>query len=1064
MPTSSVFLEKYNQLNSGQKEAVDTIDGPVMVLAGPGTGKTQTLAMRIANILQQTQMDPWNILCLTFTESGVAAMRNRLVSIIGSPAYYVRIHTFHSFCNEVIGEHPELFAKSAHWNKLSDIETVEFFRACIDKLSGTSQLKPFGDPYLYLRDVTDNVKKLKQEDISPKEFQKLLAAIEKFLNATKKDAQIFFSLKAKDRTDAACEDIYDALSKQTQDSALVRMYETYTEHRAVAENARSQGSARTSFKNALKKWYDRMEKQLPKQLDVCRVYGWYQGMLVEKGRYDFEDMIMMVVAAFKTNDALLAEYQEQFQYILVDEYQDTNGAQNEIVQLLGSFDERPNIFVVGDDKQSIYRFQGASLNNMLDFYEQYKVDIRVVSLRENYRSQANVLSAAGSLISHNKEAISKYIPNIESSLIPMKGLPVLQLQLHIVDSEDAERYRVATRVQELIAQGAEPRDIAVLFRYHRDGSELFRMMQRLGIPARLEVGENIFDDICISQMLELLSYLSDMRRDYALANILQFDWLAFPAVDVLKVISYAGRERKRLLAVLESADDLTRAGVQQPEQWTKFVGKIATWKQAMVNTTLQDFLHQLFTESGWLDYVLGDHDKVSCLQKMTRLLQEAKNLNEVSHTISVPEFMHRLGLLQEHGIALVTEPWQSAENAVHLMTAHKAKGLEFEHVIITNFNNKHWGNNVQPAKLHIPHGILKHDYLLVGENNEDERRLFYVAMTRAKQTLMFTRAKHTETGTPTVPSLFLGEIPRELIETHETIEGEEELVTRTVEAVVKKVPKVEADGMKAWLKILLAKHVLSVTHVNNYLECPKKFYIKNVLQVPSVRTPHQALGSAAHKALEVFFAQYEKTTTLPNKQELIEAFDRAIEREVLTKKQQQDAQEVGEAILAEYYDHYKDVFAPSTKREYNFASHGVVIDGIPLTGLIDKIELLDESDKQSNGLWREGARVNVVDYKTGNPERGRKKLKKGGDYYRQLVFYKLLCDESPRFPYTFASAEIDFIQKSDTKGFIKERVEISDADVAELRKEIQDVWQHIQNLDFFEDGAGCNKKDCEYCN
>ncbi len=1071
MPTSTEFKQFYDRLNPQQRSAVDTIEGPVMVLAGPGTGKTQTLAMRIANILQQTQMDPWNILCLTFTESGVAAMRTRLISIIGTPAYYVRIHTFHSFCNDIIKDHPELFALSSSWRMLSDVERVELVRDLIYRLPGSSRMKPFGDPYMYLRDVSGNIKQLKQEDISPDGFKQVLIGIQSFTGATKKVADAFFGLKPKDRSDAACESFFAALQSAATVPALpeslvlmmARIHEKYSDHAATAEDARSQGKARTAFKNSIKKWYDKLVNQLPRQLDMCIVYEGYQEALRTRGRYDYEDMIMMVVSQLKKDDELLARYQEQFQYILVDEYQDTNGAQNEVVALLSSFDENPNVFVVGDDKQSIYRFQGASLNNMLDFYERYKESVGIVPLVENYRSQATVLEAAGAVIERNIESITKYIPGVSTKLTPAAGRTPQLLEHHVFDSEDAEDYAVATHVRELIAQGAQPQDIAVLFRYNRDGDELLRVMQRLGVPARLEAGENVFDTICIQQMLSLLGYLADMKREDLLAEILQFDWLAIPSLDVLKVIAHAGTHHEKLLNIMGDEAALRAVGVSAASSFISLKENLAQWKRSAANVTLQDFLHQIFSESGWLAYILEQGDKLSCLQKMTRLLQEAKQLNESQHTLTIAEFMHRLQILQEHGVPLETQAWQTAQNAVHLMTAHKAKGLEFEHVVMTRLNNKHWGNNPEVNKLPLPHGFIRHDYIIAGENNEDERRLFYVALTRAKQTLWLTRATHNATGRPTVPSLFMAELPPSCITVHEHIEDEAHIVERTVTGLVRQVPAVHRDDIKGWLKFLLKNHILSVTHVNNYLECPRKFYVKNVLRVPTVRTPHQALGSAVHGALESFFAEYERVSTVPSVDVLLSAFDRFLQREVLTPEQSRHALDVGKNILEEYYMQYRDSFAQHTKREYNFASHGITVDGIPITGLIDKIELIDQSDKQGSGLWREGARVNIVDYKTGRPENGLKKLSKTGDYYRQLVFYKLLCDTSPRFPFTFATAEIDFVQKNDKGVFIKKQLSISDNEVAELRQEIKNVWSSIQNLEFFEDGAGCGKSDCEYC-
>lgn len=1071
MPTNEVFVRQYQALNPEQKKAVDTIEGPVMVLSGPGTGKTQTLAMRIANILQQTQMDPWNILCLTFTESGVAAMRSRLLSIIGTPAYYVRIHTFHSFCNDIIREHPEFFAVSSGLQTLSDVERIELVRDGIDSLSGKSSLRPFGSPYLYLRDASSMIQQLKQEYIRPEDFMELLKKIEKFLGGTKKESKDFFGQKTKERTSAVCEAFYVKLVQAGKQCALPdplllvmsRIYETYTNRNAAAEDEKSESKLRTAFKNEIKAWYVKMERQLERQKDMVGVYAYYQKEIVRRGRYDYEDMISMVVEEFQKNDELLAQYQEQFQFILVDEYQDTNGAQNKIVELLGSFDDSPNIFVVGDDKQSIYRFQGASLNNMLSFYDLYRKNISVISLKENYRSQEVVLQAADAVISHNVESISKYIPGIETSLHAASGRSSEMLFYHVFDSEDAEDYAIATYVKGKIEQGAQPGDIAVLFRYNRDGEELLRVMQRLGIPARLEAGENVFDDVSIQQALLFIEYIVDTRREDLLANILQYDWLELPSLDVLKILSHAGRSHIDILQLLGDEAELGRAGVASADQFIAFQKRIADFRAAAVNETLQEFLHRVFEESGWLQFVLRNYDRVSCLQKMTRLLQEAKQLNQIQHELRLQEFMQRLQLLREHDVPLQTEQWQGAENAVHLMTAHKSKGLEFEHVVISRLNNRHWGNNPEPGRLQLPHGFIRYDYIVASENNEDERRLFYVALTRAKQSVWMTRAKHTGSGRSTVPSIFYEEIPASLRDAHEHVEGEQEFIDRSVLGTVRAVPKENKEHVRSWLSSLLQSYILSVTHINNYLECPKKFYIKNVLHVPSVRTPHQALGSAVHGALEFFFAEYEKTGEVPNANVLTSAFDRFLAREVLTKTQAAHAQEVGEDVLQEYWRNYHDSFVRHTKREYNFRNHGVVIDGVPITGLIDKIELLDADAVQKDGSWAKGARVNVVDYKTGNPERGMKKIVQGGDYWRQLVFYKILCDASPRFPYTFATAEIDFIQKSDKKGFLKETIAISDEEVALVREQIASVWKQIQQLAFLEEGAGCGKEDCQYC-
>ncbi|MEX1112355.1 MAG: ATP-dependent DNA helicase [Candidatus Andersenbacteria bacterium] len=1064
------FVELYKQLNPGQKKAVDTTEGPVMVLAGPGTGKTQTLAMRIANILQTSQMDPQNILCLTFTESGVAAMRNRLVSIIGTPAYYIRIHTFHSFCNDIIGERPELFAQTREWQVLSDVESVQMMQSLIDTLPGTSPLKPFGDPYLFLRDITGAIRDLKQEGISPQDFEKILQAIKGFTGVVTERLLDFHKLSPKERTEVACEEFFGFLQEAGKTHHLPpslmfvidHVFEAYQGRIATADDARAAGKARTQFKNDIKKWIEGMARALEKHFDIQKLYVRYGKELKSRGRYDYEDMILMVVEEFKGNSDFLAEYQEQFQYILVDEYQDTNGAQNEVVELLGSFDDRPNLFVVGDDKQSIYRFQGASLNNMLTFYERYKEAVEVVSLEENYRSQEVVLKAAHAVMSHNEESLAKYIPGIRTELIPRAGLVAHAIERHEFESEAGEEHFIAQKIQFLITEGANPSEIAVLFRYNRDGARLLRLLRSMGISVRLEAGEDVLQDIAVQQMLTLLAYIHNVDRTALLADILQYGFWQLPALDVLKVVRHAGRNRSDLLEVIMDTESLERAGVSDPDPFVRIADHIARWRQDVANTTLQDFLHQVLHESGWLEYLLQSKDHLVTLKKLSTVLNRGKEFNRTNPVASLGEFLDTIDLLRQYNIALSAEPWQVAENAVRLMTAHKAKGLEFEHVFLTKMNDGSWGNNRTPAKVRLPHGLVRYDMVVAGQNNEDERRLFYVAMTRAKKTLTLTRAAHNDKGRPTVPSIFVKEIPEELSQLEYHNQQDAGVVSDIVLQSVKPLPSATDADVQAWLKSILTEYVMSVTHLNNYLECPRKFYVKNLLQVPSARTTHQAMGTAVHAALDDFCRTFKDGQDVPDKTLLLERFRYHLEKEVLTEVERTDAWERGEQDLAAYYDHYRDELCKHTIGEYSFASHGVQVDGLMLTGLIDKIELINpEEDYKTDGTWKEGALVTIVDYKTGNPDTGASKIKIGGPYHRQLVFYKLLCDGSSRFPYEFSSAEVDFIRPSDKKGFVKKKVEVTDAEVEELKDTIRRVWNEIQQLAFLDDGAACG--ECEVC-
>ncbi|MEK7513136.1 MAG: UvrD-helicase domain-containing protein, partial [Patescibacteria group bacterium] len=288
--TTEIFESLYARLNHAQKEAVDAIEGPVMVVAGPGTGKTQVLTLRIANILRLTDVEPKNILALTFTESAAISMRRRLAEIVGSPAYSVVISTFHGFCNDIIKNYPEEFPRivgSEHITEVDQIAVVE------DILRGAAlvELKPFGDPFYYLRSIAARINTLKREGVDAGRFQEIV----------KEERKAF-----------------DALPEK------------------LHGNGAHAGNMKGEFRRLLRK--------IEKNRELALVYAEYERRLAESRRYDYNDMIMEVLRALERNENLLLAFQEQHQYLLVDEHQDTNNAQNRIMELLASFHENPNLF------------------------------------------------------------------------------------------------------------------------------------------------------------------------------------------------------------------------------------------------------------------------------------------------------------------------------------------------------------------------------------------------------------------------------------------------------------------------------------------------------------------------------------------------------------------------------------------------------------------------------------------------------------------------------------------------------------------------------------------------
>ncbi|MEX1997751.1 MAG: ATP-dependent DNA helicase [Candidatus Andersenbacteria bacterium] len=1057
--SGQVFKKLYQELNPAQRQAVDAIEGVVIVLAGPGTGKTQILALRIAKILQETQMDPYNILCLTFTESGVAAMRKRLVTIIGPAAYYVRIHTFHSFCNDIIQEYPEKFTFARDLEVLSEVERLELFREIIDELPGTSPLKPFGNPYLFLSDIAGNIQSLKQEHVTSRRYQAVVTATKKLVVAMAPLIQPLITSSTAERTPAAVAEVHQELmALRSQFSRLAphfdrleKMYGRFTAAAPAAER-RAVGKLVTKYKNDLKRFTDSLTNRLPKQQDMKKVYEAYQQKMRTRGRYDYEDMILFVAERFKEDEELLARYQEQFQYILVDEYQDTNGAQNEAIYLLGQFHDNPNIFVVGDDKQSIYRFQGASLENLLFLYEQYRDSAQVIVLEDNYRSQQAILDAAAAIISHNEESVERYLPAAQAPLRAQQAYEPKPIDILQFDNGDMERYGIAQKIQALLTAGVPAPEIAVLYRRNADAADFAEAMRKQGIPVQVESGHNILDDIIIQQFLEVLRYLQDPRRGDTLWNILHYEFWQLSTLDVLKAQAYAREQKLDLFRVMSTPEHLAASGVKQPRALLTLTQKIAAWQALLHNRPLPDFVAHVLRESGLLNYVLLQADHLNMLNCITTLFTDIKLQDRHQRLFTLGQFLAYVDLLTVHRVVVPAARLQSQREAVRLMTAHRAKGLEFEHVFIVRACDRHWGNLHERTMVPLPQGLLQYDKITGEENNEDERRLFYVALTRARRMAHISWAHQSSTGRAQVPAIFVEEIPPALKTVQVVEEKAPATLARLSMAVTPVEPAAPNEQLTTYITMQLEQYVLSVTHLNNYLRCPRLFYYRNLLRVPSVKNKHMAFGTAIHGALYDFCSRITHDH-LPTAKDLTQSFIKHLRRESLTEAEYRDALDVGTKVLREYYEHYRDTCSRTNLLEYNFSAHGVVVDSVPLTGMIDKVEI-DAAARSAH----------VVDYKTGNPDTKRAALQRGGDYHRQLVFYKLLGDSSPRFPYDIHSGEIDFVEKSPSKkAYIKKKYGLTTTDTKALRVIIQQVWRDINALRFLAPDNEQFCGQCEYC-
>ncbi|PJA34376.1 MAG: hypothetical protein CO184_00205 [Candidatus Zambryskibacteria bacterium CG_4_9_14_3_um_filter_40_16] len=989
--SESTFIKLYASLNKTQKEAVDTTEGPVMVIAGPGTGKTSILTLRIANILRKTDVPPDAILALTFTESGAHSMRKKLVDIIGAQAYRVNIHTFHGFTNELIGKYPEYFPKVVGGVALGEIDQIKIIEEILKK-EKFKIIKPYGNIFYYLRGALGSIRTLKRENVSALKFEKLI----------KKQEKEFFER----------EDLYH-------------------------KNGRFKGEMKSIHKSTLKK--------IEKNKELATVYKLYEKQLLENHQYDYEDMIIEAISALEKHKDFLLELQEEFQYILADEHQDANNAQNRILELLSSFHKSPNLFIVGDEKQAIYRFQGASLDDFLYFKKKYK-DAVVISLEANYRSTQSILDASHSLIIKNfvkDDDLRKELKSFGGQ----KGKPIKVLEFK---TEETELTAIAKDIKDKINKKIPPHQITVLYRDNRDAFPIANELERISVPFNILSEKDILEDEEIKKLMVLLVAVDNYGNEELLSKLLFVDFLNIEPLDIYKTIKFSQKERILLADVLKDGKLLVRAGVGDPKKIISLSNNISNWSKIAKNNNLMECLETIINQSGFIRSVISKNNSLEKLEKLDTLLAEVKAIVSAHKEYKLSDFMNFLKTLETHDAKMEMKSRANFEDRVSLMTAHKSKGQEFEYVYIIGVTDGHWGNRRTVSLFDLP---IQASQSAIFDKNEDERRLFYVALTRAKKEVTLSYSSVNKDGKDILPSQFIEEIRKDLIEKKQTI--------KTKTSLSRKIGKGRKLGAgmdiknKKYLQKLFLDQGLTVTAINNFMECPWKYFFENLIRLPKAPQKHQMFGIAMHSALKEFFDKYRIDTKLSSVQ-LLKMFERNLTKQPLSLGDYEDSLEKGQRALSLYYEKYKNSWQKNIINEFKIS--GIFIPFMKdkkllLRGMLDKIEILSEGG------------VNVVDYKTGSAKARNDILgetkNSNGNIKRQLDFYKLLLDNFEKRKYKMISGEIDFVEP-DTKGrFKKEVFLIGKEESDSALKLTQQIATDIYNLSFW--NKVCGRGKCQFC-
>ena len=1023
------FERIYEKLNPEQRIAVETLYGPVLVIAGPGTGKTQILSARIGKILLDTDYLPDNILCLTYTDAGRVAMRKRLQEMIGADAYRVNIHTFHSFCNQVIQENIASFDKNT-LDPVSDLERIDFIRQIIDQFKKENPLKRYrGDVYYEIGRLNNLFSTMKKEGWS--------------------------SAFIKEKVKEYCDDLPNR-------DEYVAKRKTTTKGLTFEK-----GDIRT----------DKIDEEI-KKISILNfasdAFDEYQNIMHKHNRYDFDDMINWVIRVLETNESLLSDYQEKYQFLLVDEFQDTSGTQNQLVNLLCKDVEQPNIFVVGDDDQSIYRFQGANVENIQAYKDRYSTILKDVVLRANYRSTQKILDMSKSVIENNNERLSVKYPEIVKLLVAsndMRLVSVAEPELHVYENTFQELIGVTNQISGLISKGIRAEKIAVIYKENKWGDELIKFFREKHIPYYSRRKENLFKIPLSKKILTILRYIAAEKTipysaDDVLFEILHFDLYKIPAFEIAKAsvkVNDLKYDKKTSLRTYFQEWIRTANRTLFDERPHEGIIEITTFLEKWIidsfNSTVLQVVENVMIEGKFLAHALNDtaHKlwNMEVLRSLMDFVKEETHRNP-DHTLA--SLIEVIDLMSSEEISLPLYRIFGNENGVNLLTAHGSKGLEFEYVFLMNATSSTWEGKKAPNFNYKMPDTIFHTIHNDDKNSreEEQRRLFFVAVTRAEEHLFISWSKKDEKEKPLEPSQFIAEItdkiPMERKPYTITAADAEEYIN--IYLLRNKQPLIK-ENEQQFIETLLAKFEMNATALNNYLDCPLKFYYQNLIRVPGGRSEASTFGSAVHHALEKLFDKMKKNEDVfPSLDIFLDDFKWYMHRnrESFTPEGLKRRLDYGVTTLSALYEKNINSWEKIVSIERVFKN--ILIEKVPVKGMLDKLEF-------------DANNVTIVDYKTGNPEKSKDKLKSptaaaplGGDYWRQGVFYKLLVEGYKLKDYKVVKTVFQFVEPNDSAEYISADIIPSEDDMNVVRQQIRETWLNIQNQDFY---TGCGKEACHWC-
>ena len=1065
------FIKRYNNLNSSQKQAVDTIDGPVMVIAGPGTGKTELLSVRTANILQKTDTLPENILCLTFTESGANAMRQRLTDIIGKDAYKVAVHTFHSFGSEVINQNGQYFYRGAQFHAADSLSSYQIIRGIFDQLDYNNPIAgKMNDEYTYLSDSLTTISELKRSGLTSDELIKVLDENNIAIEKTEQLLSPIFAQKISKNTATLAAGTIDAIRScgdEVSMPTIVPLSRVIADSLSTATDAAISDNSTKPITAWRNDWFvkDKSGKFVLKSHErqtklraLSSVYDQYLNRMQESALYDFDDMILRVVHAMEVFDDLRFNLQEKYQYIMVDEFQDTNMAQMRILHNLTNNEvqgDTPNIMVVGDDDQAIYSFQGADISNIIDFRTNYK-KAAIITLTENYRSAANILDGSRDVILQGSGRLENIFDDINKQLTANNLKVGSSVSLHQAETINDERHWVISDIKSRIESGQQPNTIAVLTRRHYEINALLPYFAKSGIAVNYERRDNVLDLApikIIEQLSRLLINLADGKHDEV--NALMPEILAHAAwnikpIELWKLSLKAYDNHSRWLDIMAVTPEfvplhgwLIQTALSSIDMPLEEILDVIIGKPNPDETS--DFVSPLYNYFFSSDILNNNPTEYLTYLEALRTIRSKLREYRPDQTPTLSTLIEFIELNRKVGSTInVTRQSVGSDNAVNIMTAHKSKGLEFDTVYVVNAVDTVWGERARSRNrlINYPENL---PLAPAGEGEDERLRLFYVAITRAKHQLHISYSLSDDNGKNTLRAAFLvdSKWDLQLIPAPTTAD---QLIESVEMAWYQPIVNPTTTSMRDLLMPTLENYKLSVTHLHNFLDVtrggPAAFLLNNLLRFPSAKSANAAFGTAIHNTLQQAHNQLSSTGKKQAVEDIVSNFEVILRDQHLSQRDFDMYLQKGSDTLRIFLETKYDSFATTNQTELNFGGQHSIVGEAHLTGSLDLVDI-NKPDKT----------IIVTDYKTGKPSDNwtgktdyeKIKLHK---YKQQLLFYKLLVESARDYrDFKVISGIMQFVEPTMAGEILSIDAEFSSDEIDQFKNLINAVWTRIKKLD-----------------